>query len=61
MNALPEYHRLKSDDPGFWAVWSGQDSDSQTVERNVDWKAVANDWQQIGTPAQEQDLENNNE
>ncbi|WP_208545760.1 BREX-1 system adenine-specific DNA-methyltransferase PglX [Paraburkholderia steynii] len=26
MNALPERHRPKSDDPDFWGVWSGQDS-----------------------------------
>lgn len=47
MNALPEHHRPKSDDPDFWAVWSGQDLDGKTVERNVDWKIIANDWQQM--------------
>lgn len=47
MNALPEHHRPKSDDPDFWAVWSGQGSDGITVERKVDWKAIADDWQQI--------------
>ncbi|MEN3374578.1 ATP-binding protein [Dechloromonas sp. ZS-1] len=55
MNALPEHHRPKSDDPDFWAVWSGQDSSGQTAERQVDWKAIADDWQQIATPADEQD------
>jgi DNA helicase HerA-like ATPase len=40
MNALPDHRRPKSDDPDFWAVWSG-------TERNVDWKAVADDWQQV--------------
>ncbi|VBD52374.1 Type IV secretory pathway, VirB4 components [Burkholderia pseudomallei] len=58
MNALPEHHRPKSDDPDFWAVWSGQGSDGATIERKVDWKAIADDWQQINTPAQKQDLEN---
>ncbi len=59
MNALPEQHRPKSDDPDFWAVWSGKDSKGQTVERTLDWKSIADDWQQIGARAQEQDLENN--
>ncbi|HTN61072.1 MAG TPA: ATP-binding protein, partial [Devosia sp.] len=40
MNALPDHQRPKSDDPDFWAVWSG-------TERDVDWKAVADDWQQV--------------
>ncbi|CEM63396.1 conserved hypothetical protein [Treponema phagedenis] len=40
---LPEQHRPKSDDPDFWAVWSGQS------EREVDWKAIANDWQQLSS------------
>lgn len=41
MRDLPERHRPKSDDPDFWAVWSGQS------ERKVNWKAIADDWQQI--------------
>ncbi len=49
MNALPEEQRPKSDDPGFWAVWTGQDSDGQDVERSVDWKDIAEDWQQVGS------------
>jgi len=49
MNALPEYHRPKSADPDFWAVWSGQNSDGQSVERKVDWKAIADEWQQTNT------------
>ncbi|ELK4798155.1 ATP-binding protein [Pseudomonas aeruginosa] len=61
MNALSEQHRPKSDDPDFWTVWSGQDGNGHTVERSVDWKAIADDWQQIGAPVQEQDLEKNDE
>lgn len=49
MNALPEHHRPKSADPDFWAVWSGQNSDGQSVERKVDWKAIADEWQQTNT------------
>lgn len=47
MNLLPEHHRPKSDDPDFWAVWSGQDNTGKTVERKVDWKSIADDWQQV--------------
>lgn len=61
MNALPEPHRPKSDDPDFWAVWSGRDGEGQPVERAVDWKTIADDWQQISEPVQDQDLGNNNE
>jgi hypothetical protein len=61
MNALPEHHRPKSDDPDFWAVWSGKNTDGQAVERTVDWKAIADDWQQISTKMQEQNLESNDE
>ncbi|MNW00521.1 hypothetical protein D3C71_1960280 [compost metagenome] len=61
MNALPEQHRPKSDDPDFWAVWSGKDNKGEAVERTVDWKMLADDWQQISTPIEEQDLEKSNE
>ncbi|HET6807317.1 MAG TPA: ATP-binding protein [Frateuria sp.] len=54
MNALPEAQRPKSDDPDFWAVWSGNGVDDAgnavSVERDVDWPAIANDWQQITDP-----------
>lgn len=39
MNHLSADKRPQSDDPDFWDVWSGK-------ERSVDWKAVADDWQQ---------------
>lgn len=61
MNALPEQHRPKSDDPDFWAVWSGQNSKGEAVVRAVDWQAIADDWQQINAPVEEEDLENNDE
>ena len=51
MNALPEGQRPKSDDPDFWAVWSGKKENEtgeiEAVERTVDWTAIAEDWQQI--------------
>jgi hypothetical protein len=61
MNALPEQHRPKSDDPDFWAVWSGKDTKGEAVERAVDWKTIADDWQQISVPGEEQDLESTDE
>lgn len=43
MNDLPEQHRPKSDDPDFWTVWSGE----KGVKRGVDWRRIADDWQQL--------------
>lgn len=40
MNALPETQRPKSNDPDYWQVWTGE------TERSVDWKTIADDWQQ---------------
>lgn len=52
MNSLPKDQRPKSDDPDFWAVWSGEgleeDEHGQKVERSVDWQSIAADWQQTG-------------
>jgi uncharacterized protein len=47
MIALPEQHRPKSDDPDFWAVWSDKSRDGEAIERGVNWKAIADDWQQM--------------
>lgn len=51
MNHLPDEHRPKSDDPDFWAVWSGEglaeDEDGKPIERKVDWKTIADKWQQL--------------
>ncbi len=60
MNALPDDHRPKSDDPDFWAVWSGEglavNKQGELQERIVDWKAVANDWQQTSGEDEQPDL-----
>lgn len=54
MNNLPQEHQPRSDDPAFWAVWSGVGENGQPVEGSVDWEAVAADWQQgSGTEAPE--------
>lgn len=51
MNHLPDDHRPKSDDPDFWAVWSGEglaeDESENPIEREVDWKTIADKWQQL--------------
>ena len=61
MNALPYGQRPKSEDPDFWAVWLGeqQDETGQTnaVDRSVDWKAIADDWQQLPASAATNDAE----
>lgn len=40
---LAEKQRPESDDPDFWAVWTGE-------ERKVDWQVIAEDWQQTSPP-----------
>lgn len=53
MNDLPDGQRPKSDDPDFWAVWSGQQENEKSaieaIQRDVDWKTIADDWQQIAS------------
>jgi hypothetical protein len=62
MNALPEGQRPKSDDPDFWVVWSGEQQgetgETSAVDRSVDWKAIADDWQQLPAPMATDDVEN---
>lgn len=60
MNALPEHHQPKSNDPDFWDVWSGKDKDGKGVERAVDWKAIADDWQQIKLTQEEDNSDSYN-
>lgn len=48
INPLPEHQRPRSDDPDFWAVWSGK------AQREINWEDIAHDWQQI-RPAQDED------
>lgn len=39
MRTLPEVQRPQSYDPDYWDVWTG------TKERKIDWKNIANEWQ----------------
>jgi uncharacterized protein len=45
MNDLPKSQQPRSDDPEFWNVWTGKDVEGKPVERKVDWKSIAADWQ----------------
>jgi hypothetical protein len=45
MNDLPKSQQPRSDDPDFWDVWTGEDSDGRVVERKANWKPIADDWQ----------------
>jgi hypothetical protein len=45
LNDLPKKHQPHSDDPDFWNVWTGKDEQGNTIDRNVDWKAIADEWQ----------------
>lgn len=45
MNDLPKSQQPHSDDPDFWNVWTGKDSEGGTVERPADWNPVAKEWQ----------------
>lgn len=55
MNNLKDEDRPHSDDPDFWEVWLGKDSDGNSVTRKIDWKIVADEWQKTTTG------ENNND
>ena len=46
MNDLPQDQQPHSDDPDFWDVWTGENEKGEKVEREVDWKQVADEWQQ---------------
>jgi len=41
MNELKPEHRPKSEDPDFWDVWTRKE------EREVNWKELADDWQNL--------------
>jgi len=43
---LSKEKRPKSDDPDFWDVWTGIDIQGKEVIRTVNWKEIADDWQE---------------
>lgn len=52
MRTLPEAQRPQSDDPDYWDVWTG------AAERNINWKQIADEWQNKGV---DENNENNNQ
>lgn len=46
---LEENFRPKSDDPDFWNVWIRKNVKNKKVERKIDWKKIADDWQEKST------------
>ena len=44
---LPQFQQPQSEDPDFWAVWTGKDDEGRVVERKIDWKALAESWQSV--------------
>ncbi len=46
INDLPKSQQPRSDDPDFWNVWIGKDEEGKVVERKINWKTIADDWQQ---------------
>lgn len=55
MHDLPESQRPRSDDPDFWDVWTGKNEKGETVTRVIDWKTVAEAWQQGSTKRSEEE------
>ncbi|MBM4053336.1 MAG: DUF87 domain-containing protein [Planctomycetes bacterium] len=51
MNDLAEHERPHSEDPDFWNVWIGKNDKNEPEERSVDWKKIADEWQQISEQA----------
>jgi len=49
MNDLPESQRPRSEDPDFWDVWIGKNEKDESVPREIDWKTIAEDWQEGST------------
>jgi len=55
MHDLPETQRPRSDDPDFWDVWTGKNEKGEPVTRKIDWKTVAEAWQQGPTERSEEE------
>jgi uncharacterized protein len=47
---LPQIQQPQSEDPDFWAVWTGKDDEGRPVDRKIDWKALAESWQSVENP-----------
>lgn len=45
MNDLPKPQQPRSDDPEFWGVWIGKDTEGNPLAGDIDWPSIAKDWQ----------------
>ena len=45
LSDLTKSHQPRSDDTEFWGVWIGKDLEGEPIERDIDWSAIAADWQ----------------
>ncbi|WP_182865607.1 ATP-binding protein [Rhodopirellula sp. JC639] len=55
---LKKEQQPHSDDPDFWDVWTGRNTEGKSVERPANWTDVVRDWQGItdsGSESTEQD------
>lgn len=56
INDLPKSQQPRSEDPDFWAVWTGKDERDNPVSRDTDWTEIAKDWQECPTQRSEGEL-----
>lgn len=61
INDLPKSQQPRSDDPDFWNVWTGKDEEGNSVERKINWKDIADDWQQKTSSDTSEEKEENKE
>lgn len=61
MNDLPKDKQPQSADPDFWDVWTGDDSDGNSVVRDPKYKEVAEDWIGIVTDTEPSGTEDKDE
>ncbi len=61
MNDLPKDKQPQSADPDFWDVWTGDDSDGNSVVRDPKYKEVAEDWIGIVTETEQSGTEDKDE
>jgi len=47
VRSLPFENRPHSEDPDYWNVWTRENEKGEEVKREVEWKKIANDWQEI--------------
>lgn len=56
IKSLARKLRPTSDDPDYWNVWTRKNELGEHEERNINWKEISDEWQEIGTV--ENDIDN---